>query len=92
MSEVEEILATIRSEDGKSIKVLDYIYSHKTDGVDYVKVKYDDETRNLMVHYEVFSEEESPYGEEVNDVPYLVIKGKVYPISQFKSLGMRGIE
>lgn len=88
MAEEEERLVILASrrdlEDKKSIQIHDYNYES---GVEYVKVSYDGEVRNLLLHSTVFPYGSSPYNQEIDKVPYMVIKNDVYPISSFLSVG-----
>lgn len=80
-----EILASRRDvNDDKPIQIHEY---NVANGVEYVKLSYDGEVRNLMLHNEVFPYGESPYNQEVDSVPYVVIKNDVYEIRTFVSVG-----
>lgn len=80
-----EVLASRRDrENKKSIQIHDY---QNEGNVEYVKVSYDGEVRNLLLHNTVYPYGESPYNQEIESVPYIVIKNDVYEISTFMSVG-----
>lgn len=80
-----EILASRRDKnDKKAIQIHDY---NEVNGVEYVKISYDGEVRNLMLHNTVYPYGESPYNQEIDSVPYVVIKNDVYEINTFVSVG-----
>ena len=80
-----EILATRRDVTGtKAVQIHEY---HGDGEVEYVKVSYDGEVRNLLLHSTVYPYGESPYNQEIESVPYIVIQNDVYEISSFISVG-----
>lgn len=86
-----EILAARRDVENKgSLQINGYTYNEEQD-VDYVKITYqigeEKETKNLMLHYERYTQENCPYNQIPESTPYVVIKNNVYEISSFTSLG-----
>ena len=82
-----EILASrMDMEDKKAIQIHDY---KRANGVEYVVISYDGEVKNLILHNTVYKYGESPYNQEIESVPYVVIKGNVYEIKSFISVGYR---
>lgn len=82
-----EILASRRDVTDKiPIQIHDYTFD---EGIEYVKVSYGGEVRNLLVHSTVYEKGKSPYNQEISKVPYIVIKNDVYPIDTFVTVGYR---
>lgn len=82
-----EILASRRDiEDKVSIQIHEYFF---VKGIEYVKVSYGGEVRNLLVHSEIYPKGKSPYNQEIKKLPYIVIKNNVYPIDTFVTVGYR---
>lgn len=80
-----EILASRRDiKNEKPIQIHEY---NMENGVEYVKVSYEDEVRNLLLHNTVYPYGESPYNQEIESVPYIVIRNDVYEIKSFISVG-----
>lgn len=83
--EVLEVLASRRDmNNAKAVQLHEY---NNENGVEYVKVSYDGEVRNLLLHNTVYPYGESPYNQEIESVPYIVIKNDVYEINTFLSVG-----
>lgn len=82
-----EIIASRRDITGEiPIQIHDYTFEK---GIEYVKVSYGGEVRNLLVHSTVYGKGKSPYNQEITKVPYIVIKNDVYPINSFVTVGYR---
>lgn len=80
-----EVLASRRDrKNEKSIQIHDYT---SEGNIEYVKISYDGEVRNLLLHNTVYPYGESPYNQEIESVPYIVIKNDVYEIKTFISVG-----
>lgn len=86
INESEIIGSRMDMKDEKPILILDYQY---VNNIEYVKVSYDGGVRNLLVHNRVYKYGESPYNQEIENVPYIVIKNDVYELTSFVTVGYR---
>lgn len=57
----------------------------------YIKVKYKGKMHNIILHEKVFPKGESPYSEDIVDVPYFVIEGDVYYLDDIFEIGFSDI-
>lgn len=84
------ILAARQSLDGEtSIRIHDFKAGEEIDSIDYVTVSYQDEVRNLLLHYTRFTKEECPYNQVPQSTPYIVIKDDVYELASFATLSYK---
>lgn len=82
-----EVLAARTSLDGdEPIRIHQY---HEKGELEYVDVTFRGDRKNLQLHYERFRAGECPYNQLPQTTPYIVIKGDVYEISTFTSIGYR---
>lgn len=82
-----EVLAARNSLDGdEPIRIHQY---HVKGELEYVDVTFRGERKNLQLHYERFRDDDCPYNQVPQTTPYIVIKGDVYEISTFTSIGYR---
>lgn len=83
--EREEVIAARMTMDEKEPIRIHY-FEHRGD-IEYVRVSFQGETKNLLLHYERFSREDCPYNQVPVNTPYIVIKNDVYELESFRSIG-----